>query len=125
MRYFGIIFSFFLLASISSATTIHVPADQPTIQAGIDAAAVGDTILVAPGWYNENLHFGGNNTVVTSQASPEPRKKELLRTFVHKIIVNREKETATCYLYRLPSSVKVLECRRSDSNRHGVATGGF
>jgi len=33
------------------AATIHVPADQPTIQAGINAAGAGDTVFVACGTY--------------------------------------------------------------------------
>ena len=37
------------------SATIRVPADQPTIQAGVNAATVGDTVLVGPGTYLENV----------------------------------------------------------------------
>ena len=37
-----------------AAGTIRVPEDQPTIQAGIDAAKDGNIVLVAPGIYTEN-----------------------------------------------------------------------
>jgi hypothetical protein len=42
-----------LFAEICLATTIHVPADQPTIQAGIDSAVAGDTVLVTCNLYIE------------------------------------------------------------------------
>jgi predicted outer membrane repeat protein len=51
---------------LSIAQIIHVPADQSTIQAGINAASNGDTVLVADGNYLENIDFMGKAITVAS-----------------------------------------------------------
>ena len=43
------------LAGAAAADTIKVPQDQPTIQAGVSAAATGDTVSVSKGVYFENV----------------------------------------------------------------------
>jgi parallel beta-helix repeat protein/predicted outer membrane repeat protein len=47
-------------------TIINIPDDYPTIQEGIDHGQDGDTVLVQPDTYYENLNFNGHNVVLAS-----------------------------------------------------------
>jgi len=50
----------------ANATIINIPGDYPTIQEGIDHGSDGDTVLVQPDTYYENLNFYGHNVVLAS-----------------------------------------------------------
>jgi hypothetical protein len=63
-----------LMQQAAQARTWQITADgsgdAPTIQAGIDSAAAGDTVLVAAGTYVENVSFTGEAIVVRSEFGP-------------------------------------------------------
>jgi nitrous oxidase accessory protein NosD len=60
-----------LVPAAAVPATIHVPGDHPTIQQAISAAADGDSVLVGPGTYLENIYFQGKNLVLESSSGPE------------------------------------------------------
>jgi predicted outer membrane repeat protein len=59
------------VGSSADGATWHITADglgdAPTIQAGIVGAVVGDTVLVGPGTYNEQIDFLGKDIVVRGE----------------------------------------------------------
>jgi parallel beta-helix repeat protein len=66
-----LVISLALTAHITaSATVINIPGDYPTIQQGIDVCSDGDTVLVQPGTYIENINFNGHNIVLGSLFLP-------------------------------------------------------
>jgi len=68
-RSFAAILPLLSFVYATAQRTIHVPADKSTIQAAIDSAVDGDTVLVAPGIYTENISFQGKGITVTSTAT--------------------------------------------------------
>ncbi|MHC4692830.1 MAG: S8 family serine peptidase [Planctomycetota bacterium] len=61
--------------TVAQVPGLHVPIEYPTIQAAINAASKGDTVLVADGIYqgqgNRDLDFGGKAITVQSEYGPE------------------------------------------------------
>lgn len=54
------------------AAMYNVPADYSTIQLAINASLNGDSIVVSPGTYVENINFNGKNIILTSTIPTDP-----------------------------------------------------
>ena len=75
MNYSKKILSSFIIISNLFAGIISVPGDQPNIQAGINWASSGDTVLVASGTYsgsgNYDINFYGKGLHLLSESGPD------------------------------------------------------
>ncbi len=88
-----------LLPVLPAAAVIrHVPAQYATIQAAVNAAAAGDTVLVAPGTYYENVRFRGRQILLASRFILSGAPADIAAT-----IINGSRpahaDTASCVLF--------------------------
>lgn len=68
MKNFIFIFAIIIVFTSNAFSLIrNVPANYSTIQSAINSSSNGDTILVEPGTYFENINFRGKKIVLTSR----------------------------------------------------------
>jgi serine protease len=91
---------FVALPILSFAATITVPGNYPTIQQAIDAANIGDTVVVSPGTYNENINFKGKDIVLKSTNHLSP-------SVVASTVIDGTLTTASVVMF---SGSETLEC---------------
>ena len=78
-----IIFITILCVSLSYATTLIVPSDKfGSISSAVDSASQGDTILVMPGIYEENINFSGKAILITSNFSISGNDNDIENTII-------------------------------------------
>jgi hypothetical protein len=71
-----------LLSAPARAAVINVPTDFPTIQQAVAAAGFSDTILVAPGVYQENVKVVGKSITLASHYLLDGNPAHILNTVI-------------------------------------------
>jgi hypothetical protein len=71
MRYLIILNAILIFSAPAHSAIWYVPSDYSTIQAAINAASHGDTVIVEPGTYVENIDFLGKAITVKSEDGPD------------------------------------------------------
>ncbi len=71
-----------IIVAAGQSRTIRIPKDYSSIQEGIDKAVDGDTILVAPGVYRENINFLGKNIVLASHFIQKGDTTKISKTII-------------------------------------------
>lgn len=83
MKFFiSFLIPFLIFSYNSSAEVIRVPDDYSTIQLAIDSCNSGDTILVAPGTYNESLITNEKSIVLASYFLTESDSNHITSTIL-------------------------------------------
>ncbi len=71
MRIFPLLLILTFYPVTTYARTWEVPTDFASLQDALDASIGGDSIMVLPGTYRENISFQGKNVILASSGGPE------------------------------------------------------
>lgn len=74
----------------ASPETIHVPDDYASIQAAVDAASLGDIIIVYPGTYIENVDVNKAHLTIQSENGADTTVVQAANSDDHYNISGRE-----------------------------------
>ena len=119
MRYAALIIFPFILFKLSfSQEILNVPADFPSIQSAIDNSTNGDTILVSPGSYQENINFNGKNIILSSYFLLSNDPSYVLSTVID------GSQSGTCVTFNNGEDSGAILTGFTLKNGGGVSTGG-
>ncbi|MCX6163859.1 MAG: T9SS type A sorting domain-containing protein [Ignavibacteriae bacterium] len=88
-----------IFAFSANATIRNVPGTYTTIQSAINASVNGDTVLVEPGTYFENINFRGKKIVLTSKFYQSNNLSHIQSTIINgSTPINPD--SASCVIFR-------------------------
>ncbi len=116
------ILSVLTICSNANSKIIHVPADSATIQAGINGAIDGDTVLVAPNTYYENLIISEKTICLASNFIFTDNSADIMSTIIDGslgeraiTIINCGNSTSVAGFIIQKASFRGIECNSSDA----------
>lgn len=77
------VFTLLMMTTIILAQQLAVPGEYSTIQAAIEAASEGDTVLVDEGTYTENISFLGKSITVASKYILDGDENHITNTVIN------------------------------------------
>jgi len=114
---------FMVILSLPSAwaKTIHIPDDYASIQQGINAAASGDTVLIAPGVYLTDSLLVDKPLVVASNFLTSHSEAEIENTIIQ---ATENAPTQWFLLTRHATRSKIIGLRIEGNDNHSLAIEG-
>jgi predicted outer membrane repeat protein len=111
MKKISILTTILMTANLLFAQIINIPADYPTIQQGIDAAGNGDTVLVHPGTYEEDVSIYQKNITLGSLFLTTHDTSYISQTFISRADINSCDNARLCgFTLSSPAGVGGLLC---------------